>query len=218
MNPIEIHQLGLQDYETCFQAMQDFTQERDEHSTDQIWMVEHLPVYTLGLNGKKEHVLNTNSIPVVQSDRGGQVTYHGPGQLVFYFLLDLKRLGFTVKGFVNSLEQTVIDLLAKEYGLLAERKDNAPGVYINQKKISALGIRIKRGYCYHGLALNVNMDLSPFKGINPCGYEGLEVTQLKQFSINDSVQEVADKFLPFIMEELDLNLSTIKKSISLAVA
>lgn len=218
MNPIEVHDLSFQEYDPCYKAMQEFTLNRDENTMDQIWFVEHSPVYTLGLNSKKEHLLNTHHIPVIETDRGGQVTYHGPGQLIIYFLLDLKRLGLTVKGLVNSLEQTVIDLLNKEYSLIAYRKDGAPGVYIDEKKISALGVRIKRGCCYHGLALNVDMDLLPFAGINPCGYEGLEITQLKQFGINDSIEKVADAFLPVIFNELNSKSNSTCSPLSVAVA
>jgi len=169
--------------------MQEFTADRDENSRDEIWVVEHEPVYTLGLNGKPEHILNAGNIPVVQCDRGGQVTYHGPGQIVAYLLLDLRRRNLGVKNLVNLLEQAVINLL-KHYGLTAQRRPNAPGVYVNGEKIAALGLRVRRGCSYHGLSLNVDMDLEPFMRINPCGYQGLKTTQLKELLGNIDIHRV----------------------------
>ena len=182
MEPLVRH-LGRQDYTTVWQNMQAFTAARDEHSRDEIWLVEHDPVFTLGLNGKPEHILDAGHIPIVQCDRGGQVTYHGPGQIVTYVLLDLKRRNLGVKYLVQLLEQAVIDLL-EHYQLSGERQSNAPGVYIKGEKIAALGLRVRRGCSYHGLSLNVNMDLQPFTHINPCGYPGLKTTQLKAL-LND---------------------------------
>jgi lipoyl(octanoyl) transferase len=160
--------------------MQAFTAARNESTPDELWLCEHPPVFTQGLAGKPEHLLRDIGIPVVKIDRGGQITYHGPGQLVAYLLLDLKRRGLTVKTLVNRMEQAVIDLLA-DYDVAAERLAGAPGVYVDGAKIAALGLKVKRNCCYHGLALNVAMDLAPFAAINPCGYEGMAVTQLTHF-------------------------------------
>jgi lipoyl(octanoyl) transferase len=198
---ILIRQLGLQDYETVWQAMQRFTLERTPEMDDQIWIVEHFPVYTLGLNGKREHLLNTGSIPIVQSDRGGQVTYHGPGQLVIYPLLNLKRRGLGVRPLVTLLEQTMIAALAS-YGIHAVARPEAPGVYVDGKKIGSIGIRIKNHCCYHGLSLNNAMDLTPFKFINPCGYAGLEVTQLADLGVSVSLPQLVDRVLQSLTEKL----------------
>ena len=175
-------------------AMQDFTQSRDQSTPDEIWLLEHPPVFTLGLAGKPEHVLDAGDIPVIHIDRGGQVTYHGPGQLVAYLLLDLKRRGYGVRELVRRMEEAVIGLLAED-GIAAERKSGAPGVYVDCAKIAALGLRVKRGCCYHGLALNVDMDLEPFSRINPCGYPGLAVTQTKDLGVRDSIQKVGDRLV-----------------------
>ena len=172
-----VRALGCRDYITVWQAMQAFTEKRDGDSGDELWLVEHPPVYTLGLNGKPEHVLEPGAIPVVAVDRGGQVTYHGPGQIVAYALLDLRRLGLGPRQLVMALEQAVIDLLA-EYGVAAVGRRDAPGVYVQGAKIAAVGLRVRRGCCYHGLSFNVAMDLEPFSRINPCGYPGMAVTQL----------------------------------------
>jgi lipoyl(octanoyl) transferase len=177
-NTLIIRDLGLQEYEPIWKQMQKFTAERDESTLDEFWCLEHPPVFTMGLNGKDKHLLNINNIPVINVDRGGQVTYHGPGQLVIYTLIDLGRRHIGVKELVNSIERAIIQLL-KQYGIDAKGKENAPGVYVNTKKIAALGLRIKKNKSYHGLSLNIDMDLSPFKQINPCGYEGLAVTQVK---------------------------------------
>ena len=177
-NSLIIRDLGLQDYETIWKAMQKFTAERDETTPDELWCLEHPPVFTMGLNGKRKHLLNVNNIPVIDIDRGGQVTYHGPGQLIIYTLIDLGRLHIGVKDLVNNIEQSIIQLL-KKYDINAQGKENAPGVYVNGEKIAALGLRIKKNKSYHGLSLNIDMDLSPFLQINPCGYENLIVTQVK---------------------------------------
>ncbi|WP_024299921.1 lipoyl(octanoyl) transferase LipB [Methylomicrobium lacus] len=196
-----IRQLGLQDYETTWQAMQRFTLDRTPETDDQIWVVEHPPVYTLGLNGKREHLLNTGAIPVVETDRGGQVTYHGPGQLVVYPLLNLKRRELGVRPLVTLLEQTMIDTLA-HYGIAAIARPEAPGVYVNGKKIGSIGIRIKNNCCYHGLSLNHAMDLTPFSYINPCGYAGLEVTQLADLGIAVDRDQLAERVLHILTEKL----------------
>jgi len=189
-----VRHLGRQDYTTVWHNMQAFTAGRDANSRDEIWVVEHDPVYTLGLNGKPEHILNAGNIPVVQCDRGGQVTYHGPGQIVTYVLLDLRRRNLGVKNLVHNLEQAVLDLL-KHYGLAGERRPNAPGVYINGEKVAALGLRVRRGCSYHGLSLNVDMDLEPFTRINPCGYQGLKTTQLKDLLENIHITQVTTDLL-----------------------
>jgi lipoyl(octanoyl) transferase len=174
--------------------MQAFTEARNATTTDEVWLLEHPPVYTLGRNGKEEHLLNTGAIPVVRSDRGGQVTYHGPGQLVVYTLLDIKRRQLGVQSLVNRLEQAVIDLLA-EHSISAQRQDKAPGVYVDDCKIAALGLRVRRGCSFHGLSLNVDMDLSPFEHINPCGNKGLQVTQLADLGIDATPTSISAPLL-----------------------
>lgn len=185
-----IRNLGLQDYETTWQHMQRFTQDRNEETADELWIVEHLPVYTLGLNGKREHLLNPGTIPVINSDRGGQVTFHAPGQLIVYTLLDMKRLNLGVRRLVTILEQAMIDTLAL-YNIAATARADAPGVYVSEKKIGSIGIRIKKNCSYHGLSLNNHMDLHPFDHINTCGYSGLEVTQLADQGVTISNAELA---------------------------
>lgn len=173
--------LGLVDYEPTWQAMRAFTTARTVDTADELWLCQHRPIFTLGLAGKAEHLLRDIGIETLKVDRGGQVTYHGPGQAVVYLLLDLRRRQLTVKGLVRRMEQAVIDLLA-ERGIVGERWDGAPGVYVGAAKLAALGLKIRNGCCYHGLSLNVNMDLAPFAAINPCGYPGLVVTQLADLS------------------------------------
>lgn len=177
---ILVRHLGLQPYEPVSQAMHDFTDSRDDTTPDEIWLVEHLPVFTQGQAGKAEHLLMTGDIPVIQSDRGGQVTYHGPGQQVMYVLLNLKRRKLGVRELVTLLEQTVVNTLA-EYGIDAHPRADAPGVYVGEMKICSLGLRIRKGCSFHGLALNINMDLAPFQRINPCGYAGMEMTQMRHW-------------------------------------
>jgi len=182
--------------------MQDFTSTRQQDTVDELWFLQHPPVYTLGKNGKVEHVLNPAGIPVINSDRGGQVTYHGPGQLVVYTMLDLNRLKIGVRQLVTVLEQTVIDLLAG-YGVDSRARRDAPGVYVNNAKIAALGLRVRKGCSFHGLALNVNMDLEPFSRINPCGYEGLEVTQLKNLVADVDIKDVTDNLQQALLKNLN---------------
>ena len=177
---ILVRHLRLQPYEPVSQAMHEFTDMRDDTTPDEIWLVEHLPVFTQGQAGKAEHLLMTGDIPVIQSDRGGQVTYHGPGQQVMYVLLNLKRRKLGVRELVTLLEQTVVNTLA-EYGIDAHPRADAPGVYVGEMKICSLGLRIRKGCSFHGLALNINMDLTPFQRINPCGYAGMEMTQMRQW-------------------------------------
>ena len=186
---IEVKNLGRTDYQQTWAAMKEFTARRDLKTADELWITEHAPVFTQGLNGRAEHVLDAGDIPVVQIDRGGQITYHGPGQLVLYCLLDITRLGLGVKGLVGKIEKSVTDLL-QCYQIVAHTRSGAPGVYVDQAKIAALGLRIRKGCCYHGLSLNVDMNLEPFNRINPCGYQGLAVTQLREFDITDSVEQV----------------------------
>lgn len=181
--------------------MQDFTDSRGSDSADELWITEHAPVFTQGLNGKVEHLLAPGEIPVVQIDRGGQVTYHGPGQLVLYCLLDIARLGLGVKGLVGLIEKSVIDLL-HGYRITAEGRPGAPGVYVGEAKIAALGLRIRKGCCYHGLSLNVDMDLEPFTRINPCGYRGLAVTQLVEHGVSAGVEAVGQQLAGIITGNL----------------
>ncbi len=182
---------GIKYYQSTWLDMQRFTEERTAQTADELWVVEHYPVYTLGLNGKREHLLSMSDIPVINTDRGGQVTYHGPGQLVVYTLLDIKRLEFSVRALVTLLEQTVIKTLA-DYGIQSEAKHDAPGVYVQGQKIASIGLRIKKNCSYHGLSLNNQMDLSPFEHINPCGYSGLKITQLSDLGVNVSFNELAN--------------------------
>jgi lipoyl(octanoyl) transferase len=177
---LRLRRLGLADYEPVWRAMQAFTDQRNEQVADEIWTVQHPPVFTLGQAGREEHVLAPGDIPVLKVDRGGQVTYHGPGQVIIYPLLDIRRLGISVRDLVHGIEQAIIDVLA-DYGVVAARRDGAPGVYVGEAKIAALGLRVRRGCCFHGLACNVDMDLEPFSRINPCGFENLAVTQLSAF-------------------------------------
>lgn len=182
--------------------MRGFTLARSEQTPDELWLLEHPPVYTVGIAGKTEHWPRVdNGIPVVRVDRGGQITYHGPGQLVAYLLLDLRRRGLTIRPLVRHMEQAVIKLLA-DYGILAHGRSDAPGVYVGEAKVAALGLRIKNGCCYHGLALNVDIDLEPFHAINPCGYAGLEVTSTSRLDITDSKELIAARLIRRITDEL----------------
>ena len=197
-----VKRLGQVDYAPTFQAMQDFTATRTTETPDEIWIVEHPPVYTLGQAGKPEHILRDVGIPIVKIDRGGQVTYHGPGQVVIYLLLDLARLKIKVRELVTAIEQAVIDLLAN-YGVTAERRAGAPGVYVGDAKVAALGLRIRNGCSYHGLSLNVDMDLHPFTAINPCGYAGLKVIQTKDLNIPLTPQEAGEQLSQHLLLQLD---------------
>ena len=181
--------------------MRRFTDERDADTADELWLTEHEAVFTQGLNGRAEHLLTPGEIPVIQVDRGGQVTYHGPGQLVLYCLLDILRLGLGVKGLVGRIEQSVIELL-DGYGIEAVTRPGAPGVYVGEAKIAALGLRIRKGCCYHGLSLNVDLDLEPFSRINPCGFRGLEITRLSDLGVGDSLQTVGDRLAAILTERL----------------
>ncbi len=201
----EIRFLGLVPYEPVWHAMQDFVAKREPDTRDEIWVLQHEPVFTQGQAGKAENILEDIGIPVVQSDRGGQVTYHGPGQLVIYFLLDVKRRGFGVRTLVDLIEQSILQLLT-ELGIDAELQKGAPGVYVAGKKIAALGLRIRRGSSFHGLSLNVDMDLRPFSAINSCGYAGLEATQLADLldaPRPDLFRETAARLLQILQHRLD---------------
>jgi lipoyl(octanoyl) transferase len=198
-----IRELGLTPYATAWQAMRDFTESRTADTADELWLCEHLPVYTQGLAGKPEHLLlNPSNIPVVQSDRGGQITYHGPGQIVLYCLLDLRRHFKAVRPLVRALEQTVIDTLA-DYHVAALAREDAPGVYVEGRKIASLGLKIRKHCSYHGIALNVAMDLSPFAHINPCGAAGLEVTQLRDLGITLTPLAAGHKLARHLQRHLD---------------
>jgi lipoyl(octanoyl) transferase len=197
-----IRRLGLTDYETTWKAMQAFTASRDADTPDELWLTEHPPVYTLGLNRKGVNPPLRDDIPLLTTDRGGKITYHGPGQIVLYLLLDLKRNGLTVRQLVDRMEGAIIALLA-EYGVAAQGRPDAPGVYVNGRKIASLGLRLKNGCCYHGLSLNVNMDLSPFDAIDPCGYPGLQVTQMRDLGIMLGPEQLSDRVTAFIMDYLE---------------
>jgi lipoyl(octanoyl) transferase len=177
LNRLKVRELGLADYETVWREMQAFTDGRDESTQDELWLLQHPPVFTQGQSGKAEHLLAPGNIPVVQVDRGGQVTYHGPGQIVAYPLLDIQRRKLGVRALVNRIEESIIQVLGS-YSVRGERREGAPGIYVDGAKIAALGLRVRRGRSFHGLAFNIDMDLEPFSRINPCGFQGLEVTQL----------------------------------------
>jgi lipoyl(octanoyl) transferase len=198
---VKIRWLGLAPYEPTWRAMQRFTDERDADTEDEIWLLQHPPVYTQGMNGDPAHVLAAGDIPLVQIDRGGQVTYHGPGQLVVYPLLDIRRMQLGVRDLVCALENAVIAYAAR-YGIAAQGRRDAPGVYVAGRKLASLGLRIRRGASYHGLALNVNMDLRPFAGINPCGFQGLQITQLAELGGPTDVAAVAAQFGPLLRDTL----------------
>ena len=216
IEPPVVRDLGLADYEPTWRAMQQFTEARNADTRDEIWFLEHPPVFTLGLAGKMQHVLAPGDIPVVNIDRGGQVTYHGPGQLVVYPLLDLKRLGLGVRALVEAIELSVIDTLA-DLGIHALSKRDAPGVYtFDGCKIASLGLRVRRGCSYHGLAFNVAMDLEPFTRINPCGYAGLRMTQVKDLAGSASVTRVADLLKPRLLVRLGYNNHAAPRTLSAA--
>lgn len=203
--PPVIRHLGRVDYEPTWRAMQKFTDERAPETPDEIWFLEHPPVFTLGMNAKPEHVLAPGNIPVVQIDRGGQVTYHGPGQLVVYPLVDLRRAGLGVRDLVTALEKSVINYVG-ELGVAAECRRNAPGVYVDNRKLASVGIRIRRGASYHGIALNVSLDMEPFSRINPCGYAGLEVTRLADLAGINTVTDAARGLEPHLLKALGFQI------------
>jgi len=199
---IRVRRLGLVDYEPTWRAMREMTAARTPQTPDEIWLLEHRPVYTLGVAGRSEHLpRESRAIPVIRADRGGQITFHGPGQAVLYLLLDMRRRGLTVRPLVRIMERAVIDLLA-EHGVEAAARPGAPGVYVRGAKIAALGLRVKNGCCYHGIAFNVDMDLSPFHAIDPCGYPGLPVTQARDLGIAGSVESLGDELIRHLLKHL----------------
>ena len=198
---IEIRHLGLREYHGVWSRMRAFTAHRDATTPDEIWLVQHPPVFTLGTNGREHHILDSGYIPVLQTDRGGQVTYHGPGQLIAYLLIDLKRRRQGVRQLVTAMEQSIIDLLA-EYRIKGETRKDAPGVYVSGAKIAALGLRIRRGCSYHGISFNVDLDLRPFQRINPCGHEGMEVTSLRDLGLHLSSGELGPVLLRHLIRNI----------------
>lgn len=198
---IIIRPLGRTDYETTWHAMQRFTAERDAATPDELWVTEHPPVYTLGLNRKGVRLPSRADIPVIAVDRGGKITYHGPGQVVIYLLLDLQRRGLSVRQLVNVMEGAIVSLLA-DHGIESTARPDAPGVYVRDSKIASLGLRLKQQRCYHGLALNVDMDLSPFLAIDPCGYQGMQVTQLKDLGITLDAAHAGERLLRLLQDGL----------------
>ncbi|MEL7450486.1 MAG: lipoyl(octanoyl) transferase LipB [Pseudomonadota bacterium] len=199
--PLDVGVLGRADYEPVWRQMQAYTDDRGPETPDAVWYVEHPPVFTQGLNGRPEHVLAPGDIPVVAIDRGGQITYHGPGQLVVYPMLDLRRRRIGVRDLVTALEQSVVDTLA-EYRIDGAARADAPGVYVDGRKVASIGLRVRRGCSYHGLAFNVNLDLEPFSRINPCGFKGLEVTSLAELGVTDDLDAVRERFHPHLLRHL----------------
>jgi len=200
---IAVRELGLQDYEPVWRAMQRFTDTRTEFTADEIWFTQHLPVFTLGLNSAPEHLLAPGDIPVVQIDRGGQVTYHGPGQLMIYPLVDIRRAGLGIRDLVTALEQSVVDL-ASDYGINAVSRADAPGVYVDGVKLASVGLRIRRGASFHGMALNVDVDIEPFSRINTCGFADLDVTDLSRLGAEKDLASVRNALLPHLLRHLHL--------------
>ncbi|OFE11058.1 octanoyltransferase [Pseudohongiella acticola] len=201
LRPLIVRRMGLRDYEPVWRAMQTFTSERDEDTPDELWLLSHPPVFTQGQAGKPEHLLAPGNIPVIPIDRGGQVTYHGPGQLVMYLLIDVRRVALGVRDLVNLIEQAIIDTLSG-VRITAQTRPGAPGVYVDDAKIAALGLRIRRGCSYHGLSLNVAMDLEPFARINPCGYQGLAVTQVADFVHDADASELMVTIEKLLLQQL----------------
>ena len=196
-----IRDMGLTEYQPVYDAMREFTAHRDEHTCDELWLLEHQAVFTQGFNGKDEHVLDIGNIPLVNTDRGGQVTYHAPGQFIAYTLFDLRRYGIGVRQMVSCLENSVISLLAN-LGVTAESRLHAPGVYVDDYKIAALGLRVKRGVCYHGMSLNVAMDLTPFSFINPCGYQDMKVMDLAGIGCDIAIKQIKQQFVPLFAAQI----------------
>jgi len=205
---IVVRSLGRQDYEPLWRRMQEFTDSRTVDTPDEIWFTEHPPVYTLGLNASREHLLAPGDTPVVQVDRGGQVTWHGPGQLMIYPLLDIKRAGIGIRDLVTGLEQSVVDLVA-ESGIAAASRKDAPGVYVEGRKIASVGLRIRRGSSFHGMALNIDVDLEPFSGINTCGFKDLEVTDLRALGISGSREDIQASVQEHLLRHLKLHKEEI---------
>jgi lipoyl(octanoyl) transferase len=201
---IVVRPLGLRDYEPVWRGMQRFTDSRTSQSLDEIWFTEHPPVFTLGLNASRDHLLAPGDIPVLQVDRGGQVTYHGPGQLMIYPLIDLKRARLGVRDLVTALEQTAVELLA-EFDIAAASRKDAPGVYVGGRKVASVGLRVRRGASYHGMALNMDLDLEPFSRINPCGFSGLEVTDLAALGVSESATEIEARVQRLLLRQLRMS-------------
>ena len=213
MSELVVRELGRQVYEPVWRAMQEFTNTRTESTPDEIWFCDHDGVFTLGLNSKPEHLLAPGDIPVIQIDRGGQVTYHGPGQLMIYPLIDLRRAGLGVRDLVTALEQSVVDLAA-DYGIDAASRCDAPGVYVDGVKLASVGLRIRRGSSFHGMALNVDVDLEPFSRINPCGFKDLQLTDLARLGADSDLAAVRDKLLPHLLRHLHLDQALSSASLS----
>jgi lipoyl(octanoyl) transferase len=209
--PLIIRRLGRIDYGVGFAAMQAFTNARNSDQPDELWLLDHPPVFTLGINSQPKHILNPGDIPIIQSDRGGQVTYHGPGQIVVYVLVDLKRAGLGIRRLVTVLEESVISLLSN-YDIAGEARPDAPGVYVDGRKIASLGLRVRRGCSYHGLSFNLDMDLSPFLGINPCGYPGLEMVQMRELAGDIDRKACADQLVEIVTANLGYN-STLETEV-----
>lgn len=201
INTLTIRWLARQDYLACWKAMQDFTSQRHADTPDEIWLLEHDPVFTQGQNGKPEHVLNPGNIPIVQTDRGGQVTYHGPGQLMVYTLVDLRRKHLNVREYVSILENAIVSLLA-DHGIQAEAKKEAPGVYVQNKKICSIGLRIRKGCAFHGIAFNVALDLEPFNRINPCGFSQLKMTHFAELGGLTDTQDTGRQLMAYLIKSL----------------
>ena len=200
--PLLVRSLGLQDYAEAWQAMRSFTEQRQPDTDSEVWLLQHPPVFTLGQAGRPEHILNPGDIPVVHCDRGGQVTYHGPGQLIAYLLINLQHANTGVRGLVSSMENSVIELL-KKYDVNALTRAGAPGVYVGDAKIAALGLRVRRGYTYHGLALNVDMNMAPYEQINPCGHAGQQITQTRSLGIQADMQQLANELVSLLAAKLN---------------
>ena len=213
MTELVIRELGLQRYEPVWRAMQQFTDKRTAETPDEIWFTQHEPVFTLGINTAPEHLLAPGDIPIIQIDRGGQVTYHGPGQLMIYPLIDLRRAGLGVRDLVTGLEQCVVDLVA-EFGIEAASRRDAPGVYVRDVKLASIGLRVRRGSSFHGMALNVAVDLEPFSRINPCGFQGLELTDLARLGADSDLARVRDRLLPHLLRHLRMDQSLSSLSLS----
>lgn len=199
MTQLNIRHLQRSDYQPIWELMRQFTNGRNEHTTDELWLLEHNPVFTQGQAGKAEHILNPHNIPIVQTDRGGQVTYHGPGQLMLYSLFDIRRMNISTRDYVMTLEQVIIKMLAK-FNIKAAGKRDAPGVYVNDTKICSIGLRVRRGYSYHGMALNVSTDLTPFSYINPCGFKGLQMSQISDF-YPCTLADISTAIIPYFIRE-----------------
>lgn len=203
----------IQAYQPIWRAMQHFNANRNEATTDEIWLLEHEPVFTQGQAGKAEHILDAHQIPIVQTDRGGQVTYHGPGQLMIYTLLDVKRLGLNTRSLVTTLENLIVAFLA-DLNINAQSNPNAPGVYVDGAKICSIGLRLRKHCCFHGLAFNVNMDLTPFSYINPCGFKNLRMSQIKDFHPRIAVNDVIEKLIPYFSQYFGYNQTSIFQTLA----